>query len=89
MRLIFIETPIFAAAAKGLLSDAAMRALEAELLENPRAGAAEDKTGGARKIRVALPGRGKSGGARVIYVYVERVARVYYLIAYPRTCRTR
>ena len=87
VRLVFIETSIFRKTAEALLSDATMRALEDMLLENPRAGAVEDGTGGARKIRVALPGRGKSAGARVLYIYVEHTARIYYLLVYPRTYR--
>lgn len=41
-------------------------------------------TGGVRKIRVALAGRGKSGGARVIYYYVGAKERVFLLLAYPK-----
>ena len=35
-------------------------------------------------IRVGLPGRGKSGGARVIYVYLPHRNRVYLLLVYPK-----
>lgn len=41
-------------------------------------------TGGARKIRVALPGRGKSGGARVIYVVFTSDEQVYPLFVYTK-----
>ena len=39
------------------------------LAANPKAGDLIPEAGGVRKIRWALPGRGKSGGARVIYYY--------------------
>jgi len=41
--------------------------------------------GGARKIRVSLPGSGKSGGARVVYVDFAVSERIYLLIAYTKS----
>jgi hypothetical protein len=37
-----------------------------------------------RKLRVALTGRGKSGGARVIYYYHGAKERVYVILAYAK-----
>jgi hypothetical protein len=37
-----------------------------------------------RSSGVKLPGRGKSGGARVIYFYRGAVGRVYLLYAYGK-----
>lgn len=85
MRLTFVETPLFASTAKGVLSDAELRAVQDVLLDDPHAGAVIRGTVGARKLRVALPGGGKSGGARVVYVYVAARARVYLLLAYPKS----
>lgn len=39
------------------------------LARDPECGEVMQGTGGVRKIRVALAGRGKSGGARVIYYF--------------------
>lgn len=39
-------------------------------------------TGGMRKLRVPVPGRGKRGGARVIYYYRNTRGRVYLITAY-------
>lgn len=36
---------------------------------NPQCGDLLQGTGGFRKFRVARPGMGKSGGARVVYIY--------------------
>jgi len=45
------------------------------LARNPECGAVIPGTGGVRKVRIALEGRGKSGGARVIYYFQnDRVA---------------
>jgi hypothetical protein len=61
-----------------------LRALELELLENPEAGVVEDQTGGVRKIRVAVDGRGKSGGLRVAYLFVREHRKVYFILAFPK-----
>lgn len=87
MNLTFVETPLFRATAKGVLSDEDLRAVQAVLIQNPRVGPVERGTGGIRKVRVALAGRGKSGGARVMYLYVERAARVYLVLAYPKNVK--
>ena len=81
--LQFVYLPIFERTA-GHLSDEVLRRLEQELLSIPRRGDTIKGTGGFRKIRVALSGRGKSGGARVVYYYVERQARVYFVLAYTK-----
>lgn len=39
------------------------------LAANPEEGALLQGTGGLRKLRWAMQGRGKSGGARIIYYY--------------------
>jgi len=39
-------------------------------------------TGGARKVRIRLAGRGKSGGGRVVYFDTGEV--IYLITAYPK-----
>ena len=86
MRLAFVETDLFADTAAGVLDDEALRAVQTALLADPRAGDVVPGACGARKVRVAsVAGRGKSGGARVLYVYVEARARVFLLLAYPKS----
>lgn len=62
----FIETSIFT---KRILefTDDDYRKLQKELILNPKAGKVIKGTGGLRKIRWKTPGKGKSGGLRVIY----------------------
>jgi len=50
-----------------LLTPEARVAAEAELVARPDAWPVIAGTGGGRKARIALPGRGKRGGGRVIY----------------------
>ncbi|MCR4718705.1 MAG: type II toxin-antitoxin system RelE/ParE family toxin [Firmicutes bacterium] len=66
------------------LSDEDLRNLENALLENPQMGDLIQGTGGARKLRIQLEGRGKRGGGRVIYLDVFEKERLYFLFAYPK-----
>lgn len=52
-----------------LLEDEDYAALQIALSQNPELGKVIKHSGGLRKIRWALPGRGKSGGVRVIYYW--------------------
>ncbi len=82
--LEFVYTHAFVRSAKGLLDDGDMREVELELVESPRRGVAEHHTGGVRKLRAGLEGRGKSGGARIIYFFDERRSTIYFLLAWPK-----
>jgi len=62
-----LETNAFIAAAKDAgMSDDERSAVVDHLATNPEAGDVMPGCGGARKVRVAKPGKGKSGGYRVI-----------------------
>lgn len=87
MTLEFIYTPLFESSGRGLLDDEAMRQVELALLQDPRRGDVVAGTGGVRKLRAALPGRGKRGGARIIYLAVFVRSRVYFLLAYAKSRR--
>ncbi len=76
----FIYLPIFDRTAAHLrMTDNDLMAVEYELFADPRRGDLIPDTGGARKIRVALPGRGKRGGARAIYLYVAVKEHIYFI----------
>ncbi|MGY2048916.1 type II toxin-antitoxin system RelE/ParE family toxin [Methylobacterium sp. JK268] len=65
-----LTTPTFEAdAADAGLSDEDVLAMAAWLSANPLAGAVMAGTGGARKVRFAGKGKGKSGGYRTIHYY--------------------
>jgi hypothetical protein len=85
--LEFVYTPLFVASARGLLDDEAVRQIEITLLVEPRTGDVIPGAGGVRKLRAGLPGRGKRGGARVIYLYVEVRGTVYMLLVYAKNER--
>lgn len=82
--LIFVFTPEYEVAAKRIFSDIEQREVESRLRDNPEVGDLISGTGGVRKLRVGLPGRGRRGGARVLYYYIARDARVYLLSAFAK-----
>ena len=67
-----------------LLDDEAYRLLQLALLQRPERGALIRNSGGLRKLRWPLPGRGKRGGLRVIYFWDEASGTCYLLYAYPK-----
>lgn len=70
------------------LNDNDLPVLENALLENPQIGDVIEDTGGARKMRIQLEGRGKSGGGRVIYLDVFEKESLYLLFAYPKNVQS-
>lgn len=85
MQRTFIEVPMFTRKWKELgLTDEDLRSLENILLENPKSGDAIQGTGGLRKIRIPIEGRGKRGGGRVIYVDIELKERIYFINVYAK-----
>ena len=62
----FFETPVFTRQITALLDDGDYRQLQVTLALKPEAGDLIRGSGGLRKIRWAVRGRGKSGGIRVI-----------------------
>ena len=82
--MVFVELPIFIRCAAGLFSDEDLAELQNTLLENPAAGDLIPGVRGLRKLRVPLPGRGKRGGARVIYYHWVSKEQCYLIYAYAK-----
>ena len=82
------ETPTFTRQADKLFSEDEKRELIDFLAENPMAGDLIPGTGGVRKLRFAAAGRGKRGGARVIYYYLDEAMPIYLLLAYAKAAKT-
>jgi hypothetical protein len=58
--------------------------LVAFLAANPESGDVIPETGGVRKARWALPGKGKRGGARAIYYLHSQQLPLFLLAAYGK-----
>jgi hypothetical protein len=57
------------------------------LAYHPTAGVVIPGTGGVRKLRWRLEGRGKRGGARVVYYYHDLEMPLYLMTAYAKNER--
>ncbi len=81
----FIETLLFTKQWSDLgLTDNDLRILECRIAEMPDAAPLIEGTGGIRKIRIALPGRGRRGGGRVCYVDFALAESVYLITVYAK-----
>ncbi|MGB8840396.1 MAG: type II toxin-antitoxin system RelE/ParE family toxin [Aliidongia sp.] len=82
-----VETPEFLTATRRIMDEDERGLLVDYLARNPLAGDLVQGTGGVRKLRWALDGRGKSGGARVIYYYHSEAMPLFALTAYAKNER--
>lgn len=79
-----VETPEFLAATRKLMDEEERLMLVDYLARHPTAGDLIQGTGGVRKLRWALEGRGKRGGARVIYFFHDADTPIFALTAYAK-----
>jgi hypothetical protein len=82
-----VETPEFLSATRKLMSDEDRALLVDYLACNPKAGDLIPGTGGVRKLRWGLEGRGKRGGARVIYFHHDADMPLFALTAFAKNER--
>lgn len=82
-----VETPEFLSATRKLMDDEGRAALVNYLAHNPTAGDLIQGTGGVRKLQWRLEGRGKRGGARVIYFYHNADLPLFLLTAFAKNVR--
>ncbi len=80
----FIETSIFTRQVISLLADDEYSQLQATLLINPDTGVIIPHSGGLRKVRWSMRGRGKRGGVRAIYYWVVAEDQILMLFMYPK-----
>jgi hypothetical protein len=77
-----VETPEFLAATRRIIDEEERGLLVDYIARNPLAGALIPGTGGVRKLRWALEGRGKRGGSRVIHYHHSDSVPIFALTAY-------
>ena len=84
-----IETNAYHRAAKLAGVDDDERSAIVDLIaENPEAGDIMPGCGGARKLRVAREGGGKSGGYRVVTYFAGEAFPVFLLTVFPKNVKT-
>lgn len=84
MKLTFIEFPAFTRRFLEVGDDELLRKLQNELMQQPDKGDVIQGTGGFHKVRLAISGRGKSGGARVIYLRVPEAEAIVFVTLYTK-----
>jgi len=77
--LIFIETATFTRLITGLVPDDEYAAFQQELASHPEKSGPMSGCGGVRKVRLAARGKGKSGGARILYLPDHDVIYLLYV----------
>lgn len=82
--MIFIETSVFTRLIKNLISDESYLELQEWIAECPGRGKVIPESGGCRKLRWKITGKGKRGGIRVIYYWLKESDQIFMLIAYAK-----
>jgi hypothetical protein len=82
--LTFVETKLFTQLVQNYFADDEYAALQHAIVANPEAGDLIRGSGGVRKLRWGLAGRGKRGGVRVIYYRRLRHGQVWMLTMYAK-----
>jgi hypothetical protein len=84
MGMLFVELTPFIAFRAAHWTDNELRELQNYLLENPSAGDVIRGSAGLRKLRWSASGRGKRGGARVIYYHYVSAQHIYLIYGYTK-----
>jgi mRNA-degrading endonuclease RelE of RelBE toxin-antitoxin system len=83
----FIETPLFTKILPRYLDDDDYAKLQNALNAQPEAGDLVPGSGGVRKMRWGVQGRGKRGGLRVIYYFRTTRGLIWMLTLYAKNVR--
>ena len=85
--MVFVKLTPFLTFRAEYWSDEDLRRLQNYLLVTPDAGDVIPGGSGLRKLRWAAQGRGKRGGARVIYYRHVSAERIYLIYAYVKSAK--
>ena len=83
-----LQLPKFKVEATELIGADGIEAVAVYLIGHPNAGKVIPGACGVRKLRWAAKGKGKRGGARIVYLYVVIAARIYLLRCYAKNVKT-
>ncbi len=84
--MVFIEADIFTSQLEDNLTDDDYALLQNALIANPESGVVIQHSGGLRKFRwqSSFNDKGKRGGVRVIYYYVDHRDQIFMVFIYPK-----
>jgi mRNA-degrading endonuclease RelE of RelBE toxin-antitoxin system len=84
-KMVFIETSIFTKLLYGYLTEDEYIRLQGYMFKYPEAGDVVPGSGGVRKLRWSIAGKGKRGGVRVIYFFKKRDNEIWLLTIYGKS----
>ncbi|MEP0805694.1 MAG: type II toxin-antitoxin system RelE/ParE family toxin [Chloroflexota bacterium] len=82
-----VETSIFTKRVLEIMDDEEYRLLQQALAIRPDWGVVIPGSGGLRKLRWNIPGRGKRGGARIIYYWAVQESVILLLFIFRKNER--
>jgi len=83
-----VETPSYLADAERLFSSDERKAIVDRLAADPICGVVIPGSGGIRKVRFGFGARGKSGGARIIYLFSGVSLPAFILAVFAKNEKT-
>lgn len=83
-----VETAAYLALAEVLMTEEERAAVVERVAQDPQAGDLMPGTGGLRKLRVPLQGRGKRGGARLITFFHDVGMPVFLIALYAKNVQS-
>ncbi len=85
--MVFIETTLFTKLIVKYLTDDEYLGLQSFLLVRPEAGRIVPGSGGVRKLRWTMSGKGKRGGLRIIYYWKAKDDEIWLLTVYAKNVK--
>ncbi|MBC2600528.1 addiction module toxin RelE [Puniceicoccus vermicola] len=82
--LTLVEQPAFTKNVLQVFEDDEYRELQTELVANPKVGDVIPHLSGLRKMRWGAKGKGKRGGARIIYLYLPKAGIIYLFYLFTK-----
>lgn len=80
-----VETPLFQRLADDHWTEEERTAFVSFIATHPEAGEVVPGSGGVRKVRWGMGGRGKRGGVRVIYFNRPSAGEIWLLVLYAKS----
>jgi hypothetical protein len=84
IKLTFVELPLFTSLVTQIADDHFLNQLQNDLLKDPEKGDLIPRLHGLRKVRMALQGKSRAGGARAIYLYLPQHHTVIFFYVYSK-----